>query len=97
MKCDALGSVVFRNRIEQAHDAGVDEVVQVHMDRKTLVHPYGDRLHQWKMIEHNLVAAFPRNLLPAYSHTSLPHRVCPLFRFLSGAGLAVRRDLRVQP
>ena len=60
VKRHVLGAVVFGHGIEQPHDAGVDQVVQIHVNRQVFVHTNGDRLYQRKVIEHDLVALFLR-------------------------------------
>ena len=55
-----LGPVIFGDGIEKAHDAGVDQVVEVHVNRQVLVHTNGNRLHQRKMVKYNLI---PGNLI----------------------------------
>ena len=74
-----LGAVELLNRIDQPQDAGMDQVLDVDMDREVLVHPNGDRLGQRKIFEHDPVTRFPPvSRPPADRRTSSLHRFLPL-------------------
>ena len=53
---DVLAVIVLGHGVKQAHHAGVDQVVQIHMHRQAFMNPDGNRLHQRKVLEHNLIA-----------------------------------------
>ena len=77
-----LGAVVFRDGIEEAHDTSVNKVVQVHVNRQVFVNANGNRLDQRKVIEHDLIALFLRNVrLADCRHTDCVH--VPVLFFLS--------------
>ena len=56
MKADLLLAVVLERGVEQTHDSGVDEVVDIDMNRQALVHSYGDRPHQRKVFQDEFIA-----------------------------------------
>jgi hypothetical protein len=90
VKCHVLGAVELGDSIEQTHDAGVDEIVQIHVNRQVFVNTNGDRLYERKVIENDLIAMFLRKLSPAErGHTGGAHGLRPLsgFCFLGIAGL----------
>ena len=51
-----LLGVVLAGRVEQPQDAGVDQIVQIHMHRQILVHPDGDGFHQRQMVENDTIS-----------------------------------------
>jgi hypothetical protein len=51
-----LAAIELGHRVEQAQHAGVNQVVQVDVHRKVFVDADGDRFHQRKMFEHDLIA-----------------------------------------
>ena len=49
--------IVLAGGVEQAEDAGVHQIVHVHMDGQVLMHANGDGFHQRQMFQHDAVAA----------------------------------------
>ncbi len=79
---NVLGAVILCNGIEQAHDAGVNEVVEIDVDREAFVNTNGNRLHQRQVIEHDLIALLLRKLRSVrYRHTGSAHGFLPLSGF----------------
>jgi hypothetical protein len=80
VKHHVLAAVVLDHGVEQAQHAGVNQIVQIHVDRQTFVNANGNRLHQREVVEHDLVALFVGDSRPlAYRHTCSSHRFVPLF------------------
>ncbi len=52
-----LFGIEFVGGVEQAENAGVNQIVQVDVHRKILVHAHGDGLYQRQMLQHHPIAA----------------------------------------
>ena len=46
VKADMFLAVVFTRGVKQTHDSGVDQIVDIHVNRQVLIDPDGDRPHQ---------------------------------------------------
>src|SRR5579864_8445665 len=51
-----LFRIEFAGRVKQTQNSGVDQIIEIHMHRKILMHPHRNRLHQRKMLEYNPIA-----------------------------------------
>jgi hypothetical protein len=56
LKSDLLITIVFQRRIEEARNAGVNQIFQVDVNGKILVNANGNRANEWKMFEDEIVA-----------------------------------------
>ena len=79
VESDVLRAVVLLHGIEQTHHTGVDQVVQIDVDRQVLVNANGNRLHQWNMVEYDLIAFLLRERTGVGGgHTCSLHVLDPL-------------------
>src|SRR5450432_4610339 len=62
VKHDLLLGVVLARSVEQPENAGVNQIVEIHVNRQVFVHSDGDGLHQPKMLENDTIAQRSRNL-----------------------------------
>jgi hypothetical protein len=49
--------IEFAGRVEQSENAGVNEIVEIHMHGQVLMYSYGDRFDEREMFEHDAIAA----------------------------------------
>ena len=55
-KADLLVFVVLQGGVEKTHDAGVDQIVEIYVDRQILINPHRDCPYQRKVFQHEAVA-----------------------------------------
>jgi hypothetical protein len=55
--------VKLGGRVEQANDAGVDQIVQVDVHRQVCVNANGNGFHEWQMLQDDAVAARQTSIL----------------------------------
>jgi len=80
VESDVLRAVVLLHGIEQAHHTGVNQIVQIDVDGQILVNANGNRLHQWNMVEYDLIAFLLRERTGVGGgHTCSLHVLDPLF------------------